>query len=112
MSTAPTKIICPGCGKIGTSNRVVPDGTKVRCRCGHAFLHSETYERESPPPPPPPSTTPNPIPAPSTPPPPEPAVYASPWTETISRHLPWLPTAIERLNDKLPWLLPIAIALT
>jgi hypothetical protein len=29
--------LCPSCGKVGTLARIVPAGTKVRCRCGTDF---------------------------------------------------------------------------
>ncbi|WP_435019551.1 hypothetical protein TA3x_001353 [Tundrisphaera sp. TA3] len=28
---------CPACGRVGSSSRAIPPGTRVRCKCGNAF---------------------------------------------------------------------------
>ncbi len=42
-------IRCPDCGKVGSSPRPIPIGTRVRCKCGTAFQAGEdTYATDEP----------------------------------------------------------------
>lgn len=33
---------CPSCARVGSSQRVIPPGTRVKCPCGHAFRTADT----------------------------------------------------------------------
>jgi len=41
MTVNPTPtypVTCPACSKVGNSTRPIPQGVKVRCKCGHSFV--------------------------------------------------------------------------